>query len=178
MVISDHNSFRVLFDKIASVYFIWRMYLYFSIGSGQPRQPALCQLYRRTFVPYWRSRCVDQRLPVFIALTRVRLMFLRWSIEPLFEQTSRHGDELDWRLPATRDIEVFRAVNRGATAAIKLGGQDGAACGEEDRPISVCWLAVWEFQVLGSAQSSKRNISSVHVNANCLLVWNVRNLKK
>ena len=28
------------------------MYLYFSIGNGQPREPALCQLYRHTFVPY------------------------------------------------------------------------------------------------------------------------------
>ena len=45
-------SNAVLFDKIASVYFIWRIYLYFSIGNGQPREPALCQLYQRTFVPY------------------------------------------------------------------------------------------------------------------------------
>ena len=36
-VISNHNSFRVPFDKIASVYFIWKMYLYFGIGNGQPR---------------------------------------------------------------------------------------------------------------------------------------------
>ena len=28
------------------------MYLYFSIGNGQPGEPALCQLYRHTFVPY------------------------------------------------------------------------------------------------------------------------------
>jgi len=28
------------------------VYLYFSTGNGQPREPALCQLYRRTFVPY------------------------------------------------------------------------------------------------------------------------------
>ena len=27
MVISNHNSFRVLFDKIVSVYFIWKIYL-------------------------------------------------------------------------------------------------------------------------------------------------------
>jgi len=25
-LVSNHNSFRVLFDKIASVYFIWRIY--------------------------------------------------------------------------------------------------------------------------------------------------------
>ena len=28
------------------------MYLYFSNGNGQPREPALCQLYLYTFVPY------------------------------------------------------------------------------------------------------------------------------
>ena len=51
LVISNHNSFRVLFDKIASVYFISKIYLYFIIENGQPRKPALCQLYRHTFVP-------------------------------------------------------------------------------------------------------------------------------
>jgi len=50
--ISNHNSFRVLFDKIASIYFICKIYLYFSIGNGQPREPELCQLYRHTFVLY------------------------------------------------------------------------------------------------------------------------------
>ena len=51
LLISNHNSFRVLFDKIASVYFLWKIHLYFSVGNGQPREPALRQLYRRTFVP-------------------------------------------------------------------------------------------------------------------------------
>ena len=39
LAISNHNSFRVLFDKIASVYFIWKiyLYLYFSIGNGRHR---------------------------------------------------------------------------------------------------------------------------------------------
>ena len=50
--ISNHNSFRVLFDKTASVYFIRKIYLHFSTGNGQRRKPALCQLYRHTFVPY------------------------------------------------------------------------------------------------------------------------------
>ena len=51
LVISNHNSFRVLFDKIASVYFFRKMYLYFSIGNDQPRKPALCQLYRPPSFP-------------------------------------------------------------------------------------------------------------------------------
>jgi len=46
LVISNYNSFWLLFDKIASVYFIWKIYLYFSIGYGQPWEPALCQLHR------------------------------------------------------------------------------------------------------------------------------------
>ena len=52
LVISNHNSFRVLFDKMAFVYFILKIYLYFSIGNGQPREPSLRQLHRHTFVPY------------------------------------------------------------------------------------------------------------------------------
>jgi len=58
LVFSNHNSFGALFDEIASVYYIWKIYLHFSIGNGQPMEPALCQLNRRTFVPYvqvWRS---------------------------------------------------------------------------------------------------------------------------
>jgi len=52
LLVSQHNSLRVLFDKIASAYFVWKIYQYFSIGNGQPREPALCHLYRHTFVPY------------------------------------------------------------------------------------------------------------------------------
>ena len=40
-LISNHNSFRVLFEKIASVYFIWKIYLYFS---------TVPLLYRHTFI--------------------------------------------------------------------------------------------------------------------------------
>ena len=52
LVISDHNSLRVRFDKIALVYFIRRKYKYFSVGNGQPREPALCQNCRRNFVDH------------------------------------------------------------------------------------------------------------------------------
>ena len=55
LVISRHNSFRVPFDKIVSKHFTSKIYLYFSIGNGQPREPALCQLYRHTFIPYGLS---------------------------------------------------------------------------------------------------------------------------
>ena len=33
LVISDHNSFWVLFDKNFAVYFIWKIYYYFSTGK-------------------------------------------------------------------------------------------------------------------------------------------------
>ena len=54
MVISNHNSFRVLFDKIASVF--EKKHSNFSTGNRQPREPALCQLYRHTFIPYGNRR--------------------------------------------------------------------------------------------------------------------------
>jgi len=53
----------VLFDKIASAYFIWKisLYWYSSIGNGQPSEPALCQLYRHSFVPYTEENCIGRR---------------------------------------------------------------------------------------------------------------------
>ena len=45
LVISNRKSFRVLFDKIAFIYFIWKIHIfYFSIRNGKPREPAVCQL--------------------------------------------------------------------------------------------------------------------------------------
>jgi len=32
-----------------------KIYLYFCIGNAQPREPALCQLFRHIFVPYDRG---------------------------------------------------------------------------------------------------------------------------
>jgi len=65
LIISNHNSFGVLLDKIASVYFIWKkniyIYIYISIGNSQPRELALCQLYRHTFGPYRNNRWVRIR---------------------------------------------------------------------------------------------------------------------
>ena len=36
MVISNHNSFRLLFDKIASIYFIWKIYYIFALEMASP----------------------------------------------------------------------------------------------------------------------------------------------
>ena len=57
----------ILFEKI---------YLYFSIGSGRPREPALCQLYRHTFDPCTdatNSRVPDDLSIVHIARTELNL---------------------------------------------------------------------------------------------------------
>ena len=49
--------------KLLPYYFIRKIYLYFSTGSGQqPREPALCQLYRHSFVRH-PSRPVGSRRP-------------------------------------------------------------------------------------------------------------------
>jgi len=55
LVISNHSSLRVLFDRFASVYFIWKIYLYFLAleiaGRGNPSTvPVVSAHY--TFVPY------------------------------------------------------------------------------------------------------------------------------
>jgi len=83
LVISNDNSFRVLFDEIASVYIIIKIYLYFDIGNGQPREPALCHLYRHTFVPYLAaSLCGAWR---FVQSTRTEL---NWT--ELIKSTQLH----------------------------------------------------------------------------------------
>jgi len=56
-VISNHNSFRVLFDKLLSyILFEKKIYLYFSIGNGQPRDPALCDCIGTLLSPYRHLR--------------------------------------------------------------------------------------------------------------------------
>jgi len=53
LAISNHDCFPVLFDKIACVYYILEMFCILALEMAcQPREPALCQLYRHTSVPY------------------------------------------------------------------------------------------------------------------------------
>jgi len=80
LVISNHNSFRELFDNIASVYFIWKIYLYFRSGNGQPREPALRQLYQHTFVPYCT---VPYRFDVLYCITS---FIYRTASRPIVDQ--------------------------------------------------------------------------------------------
>jgi len=62
LVISSHNSFRVLFDEIVS-YILFEIHI-ISIGNGRPREPALCQLYRHTFVPYSSGNNTGNKSPL------------------------------------------------------------------------------------------------------------------
>ena len=57
LVISNHNSFRVLFDEIASVffYFISKNTYILVLKMASPGNQ-LCQLYRHTFVPCMQPR--------------------------------------------------------------------------------------------------------------------------
>ena len=48
------------------------MYLYFSTGNGQPREPALCQLCRHTFVSYRRDTA---RVGGFVCGCEMMLVF-------------------------------------------------------------------------------------------------------
>jgi len=41
------------------------MYICILAFFGQPREPALCQLYRHTFVPYWTRHFSDSRTSTF-----------------------------------------------------------------------------------------------------------------
>jgi len=47
-----------------------KIYLYVSIGNGKPREPALCQLYRHTFVPYFSLFLPLVFLSIFSAANR------------------------------------------------------------------------------------------------------------
>ena len=77
LVISNHNRFRVLFDKNASVYFTRKTYLYFSVGNGQPTEPALCRLYWHTsFVPHSHGYLIGQFLRLrFVVAFRIIYSF-------------------------------------------------------------------------------------------------------
>jgi len=79
LVNSNDNSFRVLFDKIASVCFTWKIYWYFSIGNGQPNEPALCQLHRHSVVPCYMFYGPQ---PCFMLQSaRVHYICTHWWIE-------------------------------------------------------------------------------------------------
>jgi len=47
------------------MFYLKNIYLYFSIGNGQPKEPTLCQLYWHTFVPYMTTKLnKPMRMPV------------------------------------------------------------------------------------------------------------------
>ena len=62
LLMSNRNSFSLI--KLLPYILFEKIYLYFSIENGQPREPAPCRLYRHTFVPYYTT------LPRQIPMTR------------------------------------------------------------------------------------------------------------
>ena len=54
LVISNRNSFRVLFELLLLPYILFEECICISIVNGQPSEPAVCHLYRHTFVPWGR----------------------------------------------------------------------------------------------------------------------------
>ena len=122
LVISNHNSFLVLTDKTAFVYFIWKMYLYqFSIGNGQPREQALCQLYRHTFVPcspppFLISRKNSKGSPYSITERRVSELIPVLGSQPVGDVSHKAGGRLP--LLSARPAVTPATLKRAATSFV------------------------------------------------------------
>ena len=69
LVISNHNSFRVLFDRIASVYSIWKKYFYiFALEMASPGNQHCANCVGHTFVPYITNTDRDDYSPTTLSL--------------------------------------------------------------------------------------------------------------
>ena len=87
---------------------MWKMYSYFSIGNGQPREPALCQLYRRTFVPSSPLCCLEMQHQYLLRSRRRTKYFV-----PTY----------------TRSICIFHCVHRRLATSSCRGPGDESATG-------------------------------------------------
>jgi len=144
LLILNHNSFRVLFEKTASVCFIWKIYLYFSIVNGQPRElaigtfsfPIILALYWgfahklqwQTSIPPVLDKSCSQSwicpLPACILRTK-------WTTHKLKKIFRAHNLAAIWRTvsffgPQKRRLEQgrLRHINDGANAPWKkIGGR-------------------------------------------------------
>ena len=126
MVFSNHNTFRVLFDKIASVYFIWKkIYLHFSTGNGQRSEPALCQLYRHTFVPH-SGRLADALDSAAPEYHIIRIRILLWlparSTSPVSRPAGLNG-RTNRSSVSERYATRHRALCRGGHWNVRRNGQ-------------------------------------------------------
>jgi len=114
--------------KLFSVYFICKkIHLYFSTGNGQRSEPALCQLYRHTFVPYMLTaavlylRFVRSKLDVANRLRVVRGLFRVADRSPGCDFRGRAS------LAHPSSARVCAAARRGMThTPIGLGSRAGA----------------------------------------------------
>jgi len=127
-VISNHNSFRVLFgETVFSIFHLKKIHLYISTGNSQRREPALCQLYRHTFVPYMLTaavlylRFVRSKLDVANRLRVVRGLFRVADRSPGCDFRGRAS------LAHPSSARVCAAARRGMThTPIGLGSRAGA----------------------------------------------------
>jgi len=125
LVISNHNnSFRVLFDKILPYILFAKYILYFSIGNGQPKEPALCQLYQHTFVPY---------------------MFLLST----YNNTTPGCNYLEWVIYFICSINCFQSMHLGPILNPNLGsswslGPD-LSLGQDTSP---CQISPYQYSML------------------------------
>ena len=80
MVITNRNGFRVLFDlKLLPYVLFEKIYLYVCYRNGQPREPALCHLYRHTFLPCRsRYRLKTQRTMCHMRVHIVATWRIQW----------------------------------------------------------------------------------------------------
>jgi len=67
---SWHSIERNYVTVTLRIFYLKNIYLYFSTGNGQPREPALCHLYRHTFVPYKSPDGILRALAVQLTVQR------------------------------------------------------------------------------------------------------------
>jgi len=104
-VLFDKNCFRIFYLK--------KICLYFSTGDDQPMEPALCQLYRHTFVPCTGTAIVSPRLSVARLPLRAP-----YSAKRQLPARSGRADGLSW-VPSERRLGRCSGVEweQSSTAA-------------------------------------------------------------
>ena len=113
------------------------VYLYFSIGNGQPREPALCQLYRHTFVPCMVNFIRQASQPT-----------ADWPRDAMFVSrnpvncctTVGTSCTTNWEQIEALKFEGYSRPTRDRLRATSNYALDGLRCDPQARPsIEFCW---------------------------------------